>query len=188
MRPSKRDELVRRAEQIFDRDGFHATGMDALVAETGISKTTMFKHFRNKEELILATLRLKDETLRNWMHRRLESVAETPQDRLVAVFDVLAEWFAWPDFHGCLFIKASSEFSDGAASIPAQAREHKRLLLNDLQGLARAAGIAEPEQLGRQLMLLLEGAIVAARMGYNSESAADAKQAARVLVDCARSQ
>ena len=58
MRPSKRDELVRKALGIFYRQGFHATGMDLLVAETGISKTTMFKHFRSKEELILAVLQI----------------------------------------------------------------------------------------------------------------------------------
>ncbi|CTQ69007.1 TetR/AcrR family transcriptional regulator [Roseibium alexandrii] len=182
MRPSKRDELVHKAQEIFDRDGFQATGMDALVAETGISKTTMFKHFRNKDELILATLRLRDETFRNWMHRKLDRFSGVPDQQLLAVFDLLQEWFDQPDFHGCLFIKAASEFSNGEAAIPAQAREHKRLLLNDLIGLAKAAGADFPDQLGRQLMLLIEGAIVAARMGYSQTPARDAHSAAAVLI------
>ncbi|MFT7041116.1 MAG: AcrR family transcriptional regulator, partial [Paracoccaceae bacterium] len=93
MRPSKRDELVRKALAIFYRDGFHAAGMDLLAAETGISKTSMYKHFRTKEDLILAVLRLRDEEFRNWLFRRMERSADTPRARLLAMFDALAEWF-----------------------------------------------------------------------------------------------
>ena len=72
MRPTKRDELVRKALAAFYRNGFQATGMDRLAVETGVSKTSMYKHFRTKEELILAALRLRDEQFRNWLTRRLE--------------------------------------------------------------------------------------------------------------------
>ena len=78
MRPTKRDELVQKALQAFYRHGFQATGMDMLVAETGISKTSMYKHFRTKEDLILAVLRLRDEQFRNWLYRRMEALADTP--------------------------------------------------------------------------------------------------------------
>ena len=90
MRPSKRGELVQEALRIFYRDGFHATGMDLLSAETGISKTTMFKHFRSKEDLILAVLRLRDEQFRNWLFRRMEQ-AGPPRAQLLAMFDALRE-------------------------------------------------------------------------------------------------
>ena len=85
MRPSKRDELVRKALEIFYRRGFHATGMDLLAAETGISKATMFKHFRSKEELILAVLRLRDQDFRNWLFRRMAQ-AGPPRAQLSAMF------------------------------------------------------------------------------------------------------
>ena len=69
MRPTKRDELISKALGAFYRTGFQATGMDRLAVETGVSKTSMYKHFRTKEELILAALRLRDEQFRNFRAR-----------------------------------------------------------------------------------------------------------------------
>ena len=181
MRPSKRDELVRKALEIFYRGGFHATGMDLLAAETGISKTTMFKHFRSKEELILAVLRLRDQDFRNWMFRRMEE-AGPPRAQLTAMFDALAEWFASPDFRSCMFIKAASEYPDPDHPIHAQAAEHKRLLFRQLSRIAAAAGAPEPARLARALLILKEGAIVTAHLGHEVDPAGDAKSAAEALL------
>lgn len=182
MRPSKRDELVREALRIFYRDGFHATGMDLLSAETGISKTTMFKHFRSKEELILAVLRLRDEEFRNWLFRRMAE-AGAPGAQLRAMFDALAEWFASPEFRSCMFIKAASEYPDPAHPIHAQAAEHKRLLFLQLEKIAAAAGAEDPAALARALLLLKEGAIVTAHLGHEADPAADAGAAAVALLE-----
>jgi AcrR family transcriptional regulator len=181
MRPSKRDELVRKALEIFYREGFHATGMDLLAAETGISKTTMFKHFRSKEELILAALRLRDQDFRNWLFRRMEQ-AGPPRAQLSAMFDALAEWFAAPEFSSCMFIKAASEYPDPTHPIHVQAAEHKRLLFLQLEKIAAEAGAPEPAALARALLLLKEGAIVTAHLGHEADPAADAKAAAETLL------
>ncbi|MEJ8474145.1 TetR/AcrR family transcriptional regulator [Roseibium algae] len=182
MRPSKRDELVREALKVFYQGGFHATGMDALVVATGISKTTMFKHFSSKEELILAVLRLRDENFRNWIIRRTSELGRTPREQLLALFDVLAEWFAEPDFRGCMFIKASAEYQEPDHPVHVQSAEHKRLLFNYVRSLAIAAGALKPDSIARQLLLLKEGAIVAKHMGYEDDPASDAKSAARILL------
>ncbi len=181
MRPSKRDELVRKALEIFYREGFHATGMDRLAAETGISKTTMFKHFRTKEELILAVLRLRDQDFRNWLFRRMQE-AGAPRAQLAAMFDALAEWFASPDFRSCMFIKAASEYPDPDHPIHAQAAEHKRLLFLQLENIAAAAGAKEPAALARALLLLKEGAIVTAHLGHEADPAGDAGMVAKTLL------
>lgn len=178
MRPSRRDELVRESLKIFYRDGFHATGMDLLSTETGISKTTMFKHFRSKEDLILATLRLRDENFRNWLFRRMEQ-AGPPRAQLLAMFDALKEWFDQPDFRSCMFIKAASEYPDPEHPIHAQAAEHKRLLFRQLETIAADAGAEDPAALARILLLLKEGAIVTAHIGHEADPAGDAKAAAR---------
>lgn len=183
MRPSKRDELVRKALTIFYRDGFHATGMDRLVAETGISKTTMFKHFRTKEDLILAVLRLRDENFRNWFFRRLDEKKPAKKDKLIASFDVLKEWFCEPDFRGCMFIKASSEYQDPDHPAYVQSAEHKRLLLKTFTEFAAEAGAREPVLLARQVLVLKEGAIVAAHMGFDPDPAGAAKAAAKCLLE-----
>ena len=185
MRPNKRDELVRNALEVFYRDGFHATGMDKLVAETGISKTSMYKHFRTKEEMILAVLRLRDERFRNWFCRRVEEIADTPKERLLAAFDVLHEWIASPGFKGCMFIKAVAEFQDPEDPIHIQAATHKRMLLEYVHEIAVRAGARDPAALARQLMLLKEGAIVTSVMLGNATPALDAKAAAELLIEAA---
>lgn len=182
MRPTKRDELVQKALKAFYRNGFHATGMDRLVAETGISKTSMYKHFRTKEDLILAVLRLRDELFRNWLYRRMEELADTPREQLIAMFDALGEWFGEHGFRGCMFIKASSEYQDGGHPIHKQSADHKRMLESHMTELAERAGLSDPGAIARQLLLLKEGAIVTAHLGHTDEPAQDAKAAAIALV------
>lgn len=184
MRPSKRDELVRKALKIFYREGFHATGMDLLAAETGISKTTMFKHFASKEELILAVLRLRDQDFRTWLFRRMEE-AGGPRAQLLAMFDALGEWFREQEFNSCMFIKASSEYPDVHHPIHAQSAEHKRLLFRQLEKIAEAAGAPDPADLSRKLLLLKEGAIVTAHLRHEADPAADAKSAAETILAAA---
>lgn len=184
MRPTKRDELVRRALEIFYQNGFHATGMDMLAMESGVSKTSMYKHFRTKEDLILAVLRLRDENFRNWLFRRMAELGDTPTQKLLAMYDALGEWFGEQGFRGCMFIKASAEYQDPDHAIHVQSAEHKRLLLDHVSALTEAAGLAMPQDLARQLLLLKEGAIVMAVLGRGQDAASDAKHAAKRLIDC----
>lgn len=188
MRPSRRDELVRKAFHVFYRNGFHATGMDTLVKETGISKTSMYKYFRTKDELILAVLRLRDEEFRNRFTRRIQELATTPSGQMLALFDALNEWFSEPDFCGCMFIKAGAEFQDKADPIHVQAAEHKRLLLEQFTALAGQAGAAAPRDLACKLMLLKEGAIVLAVLGNKDHAARNAKEAAKMMIEAAIGQ
>lgn len=181
MRPNKRDELVRKALSIFYRDGFHATGMDTLVAETGISKTSMYNHFRTKEDLILAALGQRDEDFRNRLMQRLEA-EDSPRERLLALFDFLHDWFDEPGFRGCMFIKASAEYQEADHPIHLQAAEHKRRLFDYVRDCAVTAGAPDADGLARQLLLLKEGAIVAAHMGYERDPAGDARAAAQILL------
>ncbi len=183
MSASKRDELVQRALKTCYQGGFHAIGMDKLAKETGVSKTAMYKHFRTKEELILATLRLRDEQFRNWLYRRMEELADTPKQQLISMFDAMEEWFDEAGFKGCMFVKASSEYQDASHPIHQQSADHKRMLERHMIELALKAELTKPEALARQLLLLKEGAIVTAHLAHTDNPAQDAKAAAILLVD-----
>jgi len=185
MRPNKRDELVRKALQAFYRDGFHATGMDKLVVETGVSKTSMYKHFRTKEDLILAALKLRDESFREDFLRRISKMSDTPAGQLLASFDALSDWFQEEEYRGCMFIKAGAEFQERDHPIHKQSAEHKQIMLDHFTDLARQAGAREPEHLACQILLLQEGAIVTAVFLKSCDPARDAKAAAQVLLDAA---
>jgi AcrR family transcriptional regulator len=185
MSASKRDVLVQRAFKIFHENGFHATGMDKLVKLTGVSKTAMYRHFRTKEDLILAVLRLRDEQFRNWLTRRIEDLAQTPEQQLLALFDVLAEWFDREEFKGCMFIKASAEFQDDGHPLKAASAEHKRLLFTYFRNIAARTTARDPDLLARHLLMLKEGAVVTAHLQGVSGVAADARKAAKTLIEAA---
>ena len=183
MSASKRDELVKNALKAFYAGGFHAIGMDRLAKETGVSKTAIYKHFRRKEDLILATLRLRDEQFRNWLVRRVEALADDPRDQLLAIFTALGEWFKEPEFKSCMFIKASSEYQDRDDPIHQTSAEHKTLLLKYFTQLAREAALENADEIARQLLILKEGAIVLAHLHGSRSVAADARRAAETIIN-----
>lgn len=182
MSHNKRDDLVRKALLVFYANGFHATGMDKIARETGVSKTSIYKHFRTKEDLILATLRLRDEQIRNRFFRRMAALADTPKAQMLALFDAIEEWCAEPGFQGCMFIKAAAEYQSISDPINVLSMEHKRLIEAHLHDLARDAALPEPAVIARQLILLVEGATVLATMSHSAAPAGEAKIAARALL------
>lgn len=185
MSASKRNELVHRALESFYRGGFHAIGMNRLAEETGVSKTAIYQHFRTKEDLILATLELRDELFRNWLRERTEALASQPKDRLLAAFDALGEWFDEPGFKSCMFVKASSEYQDRDHPIHVTSAQHKRIILEYFEDLAVQARVSNPTVLAQQLLLIKEGAIVLAHLHDPKTTAATAKSLAELAVDAA---
>lgn len=182
MRPSKRDELVSKALDVFYSSGFQATGLDKIVSETGISKTAIYNHFRTKEDLILAALRLRDERFRNWLFRRMEELADTPKGQLIALFDALGEWFNSDEFQGCIFVKVASEYQDHTDPIFRQATEHKRLIKDHLLALAEACELQNAQNIVCQLLVLKEGAIIAAYLQMVDDPVKHARDAALALI------
>ena len=183
MPASRRDQLVATALEMFCRDDFHATGIDKIIATAGVAKMTLYNHFKSKDELILATLRRRDEDFRNWFMRRVEILAASPGERLLAMFDVLDEWFRSSEFSGCMFINASAEYADANHPIHGSAAEHKKLVLNYIEAQTTALGAPDPVSLAREIMLLMEGAIVLAYVAGDGMAAETAKDAAEKLIE-----
>ena len=184
---SRRDDLIETALKLFYTGGFQATGIDRILAESGVAKMTLYKHFKSKDELILAALALRDERFRDWLAGYMEAASDAPAERLLAMFDALETWFrgeAFPGlgFSGCAFINAASEFS--ALSHPAHqaAAAHKRAIVDYLEGLCAQAGAPDPRALAEQLALLKEGAIATAQVRGLPEAARTAKAIAQGLI------
>jgi len=181
MPPSRREELVDAAMRVFYRHGFHASGLDRILEEGGISRMTLYNHFKSKDELIVAALRRRDEIFRNRMMKFVESRTKAPLDRLLAVFDFHEQWFTGKDFCGCMFINASAEFADPLSPPRQVAAEHKRAIVRYLADLGRQCGLADPDSIADQLNILIEGSIVTAQVvGQVHDSGADPGAAARL--------
>lgn len=182
MTSMRRDHLVNTALKLFSRYGFHATGIDRILSESGVAKMTLYKHFKSKDELILAALQRHDEVYRAWLTREVESLATAPRERLLALFAALAGWFKNVEFAGCCIINATAEYADRDNPIHVAAAEHKRMIRAYILALAAAADAKNADELADQLMLLMEGAIVSAQVSGEVAPAWHAKAAADVLI------
>ena len=183
---ARREHLVDTAVELFAAHGFHATGIDLIVDKAGVSKKTLYRHFRSKDELILAALKKHDGVFRNDFMRQVEKAATTPIERLYAVFDVARDWFHSNKFYGCLFINAIGEYSEADTQIRKVAKEYKAMMRGFIRKLCAEAGLKDPDGLSKKLALLLEGAIVIAQVSETSDASDIAKDTARILIEQAQ--
>ena len=180
----RREHLIDTAIRLFAEHGFHATGIDTILKCSGVSKKTLYRHFRSKEELILAALRKYDGLFRNSFMRQVEAQAGSPRERLLAVFDVAETWFGDSGFYGCMFINAIGEYSEIDTPIRQVCKDFKALMRGYIRELCVQAEVPGEAGLAEELALLLEGAIVTAQVSQDrSHAARVAKSAAAALID-----
>ncbi|MCA9473240.1 MAG: TetR/AcrR family transcriptional regulator [Nitrospirales bacterium] len=182
-RHSKREQLIQTALNLFTKYGIHATGIDTIVEKAGVTKKTLYAHFRSKEELILAVLRHYDGKARNDFMRAVESGGKSPRTKLLAIFDAAQLWFQQKHFYGCLFINTIGEYSENDTPIRHICQEYKKLVKGYIQELCQKAGASNPQALAEELAILLEGATVTAQVSQNPKAAQIAKRAAKTLID-----
>jgi AcrR family transcriptional regulator len=183
---AKRDHLVDTALALFTEGGYHAVGIDTVLARAGVAKMTLYNHFASKEDLIVAALARKAEQSAAGVETVLAEAGEDPEARVLALFDWLEAWFRSPDFRGCIFIKAAGEYPNSDDKPYRAAQAFKQARLDLLVGLCRGLKVRRPDALARQLALLMEGAMVLAFIQTRPEAARDAKAAAATLIAAAR--
>jgi AcrR family transcriptional regulator len=170
---SARSRIIDAAYDLFTREGIHSVGIDRVIAEAGVAKMTLYRHFRSKDDLVVAALARRHEVwTEEWLEQEVERrakapaaklpAAKLPAAKLLAIFDTFADWFDTDDYEGCFFIKSLLESHDRTSPV----REASSLGLararSFVRGLAEEAGAEDPDDLARQWQLLMTGAIVAA--------------------------
>lgn len=181
-RPSRRDDIIQTAIELFGKHGFNGTGVDMIMREAKVSKKTMYSYFRSKDELILVTLQHYDGLFRNGFMKQVEKLASKPTDKLLAMFDVAREWFMQDNFFGCMFINAVGEYSGCDTPLRQICKHFKTQMRSFIKELCIEARATDPEELADALALLLEGAIVTAQVSLRPEAAVTAKNAARTVI------
>jgi AcrR family transcriptional regulator len=182
-RPSARERLLAAASELFYEQGVHVVGIDRVIERAGVAKASLYSIFGSKDGLILAYLTARHAGIRDRMTVRLATYG-TPRERLLGVFDLQAETIAEPGFRGCAFVNASSEACAGSP-IEGAAEEYRTWLHELFTDLARATDAKHPDALARQLLLLYDGAGVAAKMDRDSRAASTARAVAETLLDAA---
>jgi AcrR family transcriptional regulator len=176
-----RDIILDVAEKLIYRSGIAATGMDLLVKTAGVSRKSIYRYFANKDDLVVAALKRRDERWMQWFSSEVDK-APTPLARLLNLFPVLKGWFESEGFRGCAFINTSGETGDPQDPVRQVAKMHKQKLLDYVTGLCIEQGTERPEQLARQLLILIDGAITLALVMGDHDAADQAQGVLKTLL------
>ncbi len=189
--PAVRPPLTRAAQRTLDTasalfyaHGIHAVGVDRIALEAGVTKKTLYERFGSKENLVLAYLRQREDSWREVLAEHLDRHPEPGIDRVLAVYDATADWYADRPSKGCSAVNARAETDLDPAGQPIaeEVTAHKTWMLRRIVSLVDEAGFADPERLGRLLMLLYEGALVTLGTRSFDTPLAAAREAARTLL------
>lgn len=181
----KRDLLLDTAGDLFYRDGYHAVGIDRILAEAGLAKMTLYHHFASKDELIVAVLERRGRTIGAEIAAAIDAAGSSPRKRLLAFFDWHERWFDRKDFNGCAFIRAIGEYPDAKSPIHQAVTKQKQAGRDRLEAMLAAMEVTDPKAMAIQLHLLLEGAIVSAHTFGDSGIIKSVRDAALSLIKLA---
>lgn len=183
---SARDRILSTAFGLFYAHGPRGVGVDTVVAESGVAKATLYKHFPRKDDLVLAYLDQVDQIWLGQLRAAARAAGDDPRDQMVGMFDALTTACRREGYHGCAFINAAAE-ADAGTEVHARTVEHKAVVRGWVTDLARRAGADDPTLLARQLTLLLDGGLSAGVLDAAGalDAAVAARQAAAALVAAA---
>jgi AcrR family transcriptional regulator len=174
--------ILNAAARLFYRRGIRAVSVDEVAAEASVTKVTVYKHYRAKDQLLAACLHALDERFFTWFMHEVEASTDDPQHRLLAVFDVLDQWFRRRDFRGCAFINATVEMASPDHPAGEAVMAHKTRCRQYFRALAEAAGMEDPDAISDQWMLLTEGATITALVEGDRAAAYKARAGAEAIL------
>jgi AcrR family transcriptional regulator len=183
---SGRERLLQVAIDLFYTHGFNAVGIDRILEAAGVTKTTFYKHFESKDDLMVAAVKLRDQWEGAAWGRAIHAVAgDDPRAQLLALFDVLDEWFNAPDFRGCIYINTAAEFPNPNDPIHQVAASYKRRCRDQWRDAAKLAGCepAEAETFADFYTTLVEGTLIMRQVHGRNDAAVISRKLAERLVE-----
>jgi AcrR family transcriptional regulator len=177
-----RERILNAAYELFAHRGIRDVGVDEVIQRAGVAKATLYRHFRSKDELVLAFLDLREQRwTRDYVEAEAERRGATAEERLFAMFDVFDEWFHRDDFEACTFVNVlfemGPEHAVGGASI-----SHLEQIRWLVRRFADEAGLRDTDSFAWSWHILMKGAIVAAAEG-DLHAAGRSKSMARELIE-----
>lgn len=182
--PSARQRLLQTAERLFYAEGIRAVGIDRIIAEAEVAKTTLYSHFPSKDALILAVLQKREVDVDNMFEKAIERSVQKGGTKLEGFFSGLKRWFQQPGFRGCSFINAAVELADSQHDASQFASAHKQRFHSRIEELiAEDYSPAVAKATSAAISLLVEGAIISAVLEASAKPADTAKATAMQLID-----
>jgi AcrR family transcriptional regulator len=159
-----RERIVQTALRLFYRNGLRATGIDKIIAESGVAKMSFYRYFPSKDDLIAEFLRRRHHNWMAWFAEAVNKRLRKPGSGLEVIADVLGEWFDDPEFRGCAFINTISETPEYEAEKNQIVRDHKAQLELFIREIASQLQLRAPRRVASNAMIIIDGAIVRSQM------------------------
>lgn len=179
---SARERILATASRLFYREGVRAVGVDTIVAESGVSKTSLYRSFASKDDLIAAFAREQDQLLWAWWDRVAARYPGDPAAQLSGLLAGIAKLVTRPDFRGCPFINLATEFPSADHPGHMLARRNKQELRQRLAALTAALGAPQPDRAAARIALIIDGAFASASLADKANLEADLKKAALAVI------
>jgi AcrR family transcriptional regulator len=176
-----RERILATSYDLFSRRGIRGVGVEEVIEQAGVAKATLYRHFASKDDLVLAFLERREQL---WTREFVEAGARargaTPEEQLLAIFDVFDEWFRREDFEACSFINVLLEMGAPHPAGEACVR-HLENIRSIVRRLAEDAGIRDTDSFARSWHILMKGSIVSAAEG-DGDAARRGQELARLLL------
>jgi AcrR family transcriptional regulator len=177
-----RQRILETADRLFYQEGVRAVGIDRIIAEARVAKMSLYKHFPSKDDLIVAVLKHREESVWTFFRSAMDRHRKKAKNPLRAFFAALKDWFESPGFRGCAFQNAAVELADPAHPGTELARGHKQRFSEFLRGLVEETVGKAAAKVAPAVALLVEGAVVIAVIQGAPDAADVARDAALKLV------
>ena len=178
-----RQRILDTAYELFSHRGIRAVGVNELTERANVAKATFYRHFPSKDDLVFAFLEQREEVwVHGWVLPEATARGATPEQQLLAIFDLFGEWFATEDYEGCSFINVLLEIGDSRHPVGQACTAAFQRLRTVISGLAAEAGLRDTEEFALSWHILMKGSIVQAAEG-DPDAARRAQTMGRLLID-----
>src|SRR5215472_14728910 len=177
-----RQRILETADRLFYQEGVRAVGIDRIIAEAGVAKMSLYKHFSSKDDLIVAVLKHREQSVMEFFRSAMDRHGKKAKNPLRAFFAALKDFFESPGFRGCPFQNAAVELADPTHPGTEFVRGHKQRFAEFLRGLVEEAVGKTAAKVAPAVNILVEGAIITAVIQGNPKAADVARDAALNLV------
>jgi AcrR family transcriptional regulator len=178
-----REKILLVANDLFYRHGVRAIGVDTIIAQSEVAKTTLYRYFPSKDDLVVAYLEINDWHFWRLFDEVIDRSPQEPNQKLLAVFSWLDESIASPECYGCPFLMVAAEFPEIDYPGHQVAIAHKQKLRDRLTEMVRLLGIDLAEELSATLSLLIDGAYGQRRLLATHHNGISLKKAAKIAID-----
>jgi len=178
------EKLLLAARRLFCQAGIHATGISRILEEAGVARASLYTHYGSKENLLKAVLDIEANMWVRWFDQDLPHLKCSPQERILALFDLLGQWFEKEDFFGCIFVNAVAEHEKDSNWVRDMAGTYRDQIIEKLRALVVESGATDPDIVTQKLGLIIEGAIITAMVTQSSQAAYIARLAAGDILRC----